>query len=220
MRTSTRWLCGCRARRVREQVAPVAGAYLLSERAVSMLVDDRRASADPVTGLREHGGQPAQDSDGCLLLPRRVVTGCRGQPAHARGAGGDVGRAAHYLVRVPGPVRVHPTAQLDHTLVRGLAVIGPGARLSHAYVGPYTSIGANVTVDGSQVEHSTSRGPSSCNIGPRVETSVIGAARGFGAASRSRRRCAWQSGTARGDALMTGHRRPGCVPGVAATAVT
>ena len=70
---------------------------------------------------------------------------------------------------------MHPTAQLDHTLVRGLAVIGPARAYRTPKVGPYTSIGANVTVDGSQVEHSIIlAGAEFGNIGPRVETSVIG----------------------------------------------
>jgi glucose-1-phosphate thymidylyltransferase len=80
---------------------------------------------------------------------------------------------------------VHPTAQLENTLVRGPAIIGPGARLSHAYVGPYTAIGANVTIEGSQVEHSiVLDGAQLMHVGARIETSVIGrgarVARSFG----------------------------------------
>ena len=74
-----------------------------------------------------------------------------------------------------GPVKVHPTARLEHTLIRGPAIIGPGARLSHAYVGPYTSIGANVTIDGSQIEHSIVLDEAELlHVGNRLETSVIG----------------------------------------------
>ena len=70
---------------------------------------------------------------------------------------------------------MHPTARLDHTLVRGPAIIGPRARLSHAYVGPYSSIGADVTIEGSQVEHSILLdGAQLLHVGTRLETSVIG----------------------------------------------
>ena len=73
------------------------------------------------------------------------------------------------------PCRCTRRARLEHTLVRGPAIIGPGARLSHAYVGPYTSIGANVTIDGSQIEHSiVLDGAELLHVGTRLETSVIG----------------------------------------------
>ena len=71
---------------------------------------------------------------------------------------------------------VHPSARLEDTIVRGPAIIGPGARLSHAYVGPYTSIGADVT-DRGLADRALDRArpaPSCCNVGSRLETSVIG----------------------------------------------
>ena len=155
MRTSTRWLCGCPARRAREQVTPVAGAYLLSERAVSMLVDDRRASADPWPACESTAATCACKTATAASPATAVRTACsRATGACSRSLRSDVGEA-YPVVRVPG-AGLHASDARNSTTrscaVR--AVIGPGARLSHAYVGPYTSIGANVTVDGSQVEHS------------------------------------------------------------------
>jgi glucose-1-phosphate thymidylyltransferase len=163
------------APRDRGQLLP--GGYLLSHRAVSLLTGrPRLCGGDPLAGVRRHGGQVlVRDLDGCLachgdqdaLLDanRRVLEDLRS----------DVDPAAHVGCEFQGPVVVHPSAQLEHTLVRGPAIIGPGTRLSHAYVGPYTSIGANVTIDGSQIEHSIVLDDAELlNVGGRLETSVIG----------------------------------------------
>jgi glucose-1-phosphate thymidylyltransferase len=155
---------------------PVPGGYLLSPHAVSLLLGADRAAGDPLAALRARGAHVrVQETDGCLpchggqdgLLEanRRVL----------EELDADVDPAAHPSCEFQGPVRVHPTARLDHTLVRGPAVIGPGARLSHAYVGPYTSVGADVVVDGAQVEHSiVLEGAQLSHIGTRIEGSVIG----------------------------------------------
>jgi glucose-1-phosphate thymidylyltransferase len=153
---------------------PVAGAYLLSRRAIALLLDDPRA--EPMAGVREHGGDVrVQDSDGCLPChggQERLLEGNRRMLEELRGSADP---ANHASCEFQGTVRIHRTARLDHTLIRGPAVIGPGARLSHAYVGPYTSIGANVTVEGSQVEHSiVLDGAALLHVGTRLESSVIG----------------------------------------------
>jgi glucose-1-phosphate thymidylyltransferase len=154
----------------------VAGGYLLSPRAVSILLDRPRMTGDPVTGIRRHGGQVrVQDTDGCLACHGDQDVLLEGNRRMLEELRGDVDAAAYPSCEFQGPVMVHPTAELDHTLVRGPAIIGPGTRLSHAYVGPYTSIGASVTVDGSQIEHSiVLDGARLLHVGARLETSVIG----------------------------------------------
>jgi glucose-1-phosphate thymidylyltransferase len=155
---------------------PVPGGYLLSRRAVSLLLDRPFLCGDPVASVRRHGGQVlVREMDGCLpchgdqdaLLEanRRMLTGLDR----------DVDSGAFPSCEFQGPVIVHPSARLDQTLIRGPAIIGPGAQLAHAYVGPYTSIGANVTIEGSQIEHSIVLDDAELlNVGIRLETSVIG----------------------------------------------
>ena len=134
---------------------PVAGGYLLSPRATSLLLDRPGMTADPMAGLREQGGLVrVQDTDGCLPChggQDRLLEANRRMLEELRG---DADPADHPTCEFQGAVSVHPTAVVEHTLVRGPAIIGPGSRVSHAYVGPYTAIGAGVTIDGSQIEHS------------------------------------------------------------------
>jgi glucose-1-phosphate thymidylyltransferase len=164
----------------------VAGGYLLSPRALSLLLERPRLGADPLNGVRRHGGHVlVREVDGCLACHGDQEALLEANRRMLEDLVRDVDDACYPTCRFQGPVRVDPTARLEHTLVRGPAVIGPGARLEHAYVGPYTSIGANVTIDGSQIEHSiVFDGAQLEHVGSRLETSVIGRgariARSFG----------------------------------------
>jgi glucose-1-phosphate thymidylyltransferase len=168
------------------------GGYLFSRRAVSMLLEGPDARTDPVARVREGGGHvrahaidgclPCHGDEDCLLEANRCML-----EAIER----DVDAAAHPTCEFQGAVRVHPTARLEHTLVRGPAIIGRGARLSHSYVGAYTSIGADVRMEGSQIEHSIVHdGAQLLHVGARLDTSVIGRNtridRGFGLPSAMR----------------------------------
>jgi glucose-1-phosphate thymidylyltransferase len=155
---------------------PVPGGYLLSDRALSLLLSRPRLGGDPLAGVSRHGGQVlVRELDGCLPCHGDQDALLEGNRRMLEALPGDVDRASFPSCQFQGPVKVHPTARLDHTLVRGPAIIGPGARLSHAYVGPYTSIGAGVTLDGSQIEHSiVLDGAELLHVGGRVESSVIG----------------------------------------------
>ena len=155
---------------------PVAGGYLFSRRAVSMLLAAAPAVLDPVAGVRQQGGQVrVQAIDGCLPChggQDRLLEGNRRMLEELRG---DVDPAAFPTCDFQGPVLVHPTAELDHTLIRGPAIVGPGTVLSHAYVGPYTSIGAQVRIEGSEIEHSIVLDDAEIlHVGMRLDTSVIG----------------------------------------------
>jgi glucose-1-phosphate thymidylyltransferase len=162
--------------------APVAGArhlatsgYLLSPKAVSIILDER-AAGGPVDGVRAHGGRVrVQAVDGCLpchgnaealLETNRLML----QAIHA-----SVAEESLRDCKIQGPVEIHPTARLERTLVRGPAVIGPGTRIREAYVGPYSSIGAGVILEGSEVEHSIILDEAQIRyVGARLESSVIG----------------------------------------------
>jgi glucose-1-phosphate thymidylyltransferase len=155
---------------------PLDAGYLLSQRAISILLDGGGCELDPVAGVREQGGQVrVQPIDGCLPChggEDRLLEGNRcmleGLREHA-----DV--SAFPSCEFQGAVAIDPSAELANTLVRGPAVIGPRSKLSHAYVGPYTAIGADVCIEGSQIEHSiVLQGAELRHVGARLESSVIG----------------------------------------------
>ena len=155
---------------------PVAGGYLLSQRAIALLRDSERACVEPLLGIRADGGRvQVEDLDGCLP--------CHGGQERLLEANRKMLEALadeHVKSEFPscefqGPVVVHPTAIVENTLVRGPAIIGPRSRISEAYVGPYSSIGADVVLDGCQIEHSiVLDGAQIRHVGTRLETSVIG----------------------------------------------
>ena len=77
---------------------------------------------------------------------------------------------------IQGPVKIHPTAIVDSTVVRGPVVIGARARIRDGYVGPYTAIGDDVQIDGAEIEHSIVLDGARVEwIGRRLEGSVLGA---------------------------------------------
>ena len=115
----------------RERTAACASptpGYLLSPRAVSILLRARRA-APPVAGVRAAGGRVrVQRVDGCLPCHGDQETLLDEQPPHARGPRRlDYEPTRSTECSVQGPVVVHPTARVERTLLRGPVVIGPGA---------------------------------------------------------------------------------------------
>jgi glucose-1-phosphate thymidylyltransferase len=152
-----------------------APGYLLSPRAVATLIDDPQA-ANPVTSLRAAGGRvrvqrvdcclPCHgDQDELLETNRRVLEGLE----HAV----DPGSLEDTVVQ--GTVRVHPTARVCRSLLRGPLIIGPGARVEDAYIGPYTAVGPGVVIEGAEIEHSiVLAGAEVRYVGTRLESSVIG----------------------------------------------
>jgi glucose-1-phosphate thymidylyltransferase len=168
---------------------PAACGYLFSRRAVSMLLATPRTPNDPVVGVRRQGGQVrVQTIDGCLPCHGGQDRLLEGNRRMLEELDGGVDPAAFPSCEFQGPVLVHPTATLEHTLIRGPAIVGAGSCLLHAYVGPYTSIGANVRIEGSEIEHSIVLDHAEIlHVGTRLDTSVVGRGakihRRFGTAS-------------------------------------
>jgi glucose-1-phosphate thymidylyltransferase len=76
---------------------------------------------------------------------------------------------------VEGRVVIEKGARLEHSRVRGPAVIASGTQLSDAYVGPYTAIGTDVVVRRSEIEHSIVLAGSLIEDLPaRMEGSLLG----------------------------------------------
>lgn len=159
-----------------ETGATVDGAWLLSERAVTMLTGRHGAGGDPTACVREQGGQArVQDVDGCLPCHGDQNTLLEANRRMLEEIVTDVDPACVEACELQGPVVVHPTARLQGSLVRGPAIIGPRTRLKDAYVGPYTSIGADVVIEGTEIEHSiVFAGAELRFVGTRLETSIIG----------------------------------------------
>ena len=76
--------------------------------------------------------------------------------------------------RVEGKVIVEPGAVIEHSVVRGPAIIGARAKIVHAYVGPFTSIMNDAEVHDSEIEHSILLEGSTISNANRVEDSLIG----------------------------------------------
>jgi len=77
--------------------------------------------------------------------------------------------------RLEGMVIVEAGATVEHSVIRGPAIIGPGARIKNAYVGPFTSIGKDVEISHSEIEHSiVLEGSLIHDLDVRVADSLIG----------------------------------------------
>jgi glucose-1-phosphate thymidylyltransferase len=77
--------------------------------------------------------------------------------------------------RIEGKVIVEAGAVIEHSVVRGPAIIGARARIINAYVGPFTSIMNDAEIRESEVEHSIIlEGSTISNLVNRVEDSLIG----------------------------------------------
>lgn len=152
-------------------------SYMLSRRALDVLLECGGSVANPLGEVRASGGRVrVQAVDGCLpchgdldgLLEcnRRLLEDLEPDPP----------AATLEDSQLQGAVAIHPTAVVRRSTVRGPVVIGPGARLTDAYVGPYTSIGAGVEIQGAEIEHSiVLPGAELAFVGTRIESSVIGA---------------------------------------------
>ncbi len=77
--------------------------------------------------------------------------------------------------RIEGKVIVEAGAVIEHSVVRGPAIIGARARIINAYIGPFTSIMNDAEIRDSEVEHSIIlEGSTISNLVNRVEDSLIG----------------------------------------------
>ena len=124
-----------------------------------------------------------------------VDAGLRVEPHIVKGWWKDTGRlddmlAANRLVldtietrvkgqlldsQVDGRVVIESGAKLEHSSVRGPAIIGADAVLTDCYVGPYTAIGEGCTITNAEVEHSILLSGSSIrDLAGRMESSLLG----------------------------------------------
>ena len=77
--------------------------------------------------------------------------------------------------KVEGRVVIEKGARLEHTVVRGPAIIGANTTITDGYVGPYTAIERDVKIVGSEIEHSiVLAGSTISNLSARMEASLLG----------------------------------------------
>ena len=159
--------------RTRQHLTP---GYLLSPRAVSILLDGGDSGAGPVAQLQASGGRVrVQAVDGCLACHGDVEALIESNRRVLEGLETSVDPASLDSSTVHGAVQVHPTARIRRSLLRGPVIVGQGATVTDAYIGPYTSIGADVVVEGSEIEHSIVLPRAELRfVGHRLESSVIG----------------------------------------------
>jgi glucose-1-phosphate thymidylyltransferase len=159
--------------RPRRELPP---GYLLSQRALDVLLQHPEAAADPLHEVQACGGRVRIETvDGCLPCHGDLDTLLDGnrrmlEELRAGACTADVEDSV-----LQGQIDIHPSAIVRRSTVRGPVVIGPGARLVDAYVGPYTSIGAAVEIEGAEIEHSiVLPGAQLRSVGSRIESSLIG----------------------------------------------
>jgi glucose-1-phosphate thymidylyltransferase len=166
-------------RLVPAHVAPspeLPSGYLLSPRALEVLMESPQAAVNPIDAVGVSGGRVrVQPVDGCLPCHGDLDALLDGNRRMLEQLEGDATLAQLEDCEVQGHVIVHPTAEVRRSTLRGPLIIGPGARLTDAYVGPYSSIGAGVKIEGAEIEHSiVLPGAELSFVGTRIESSVIG----------------------------------------------
>ncbi len=129
--------------------------------AIDHLIDtDRRVESQIVTGWWKDTGQLEDMLEANRLVLEDLETRVDGELIDSR---------------VEGRVVIEEGARLEHTVVRGPAIIGANTTITDGYVGPYTAIERDVTITGSEIEHSiVLAGSTISNLSARMEASLLG----------------------------------------------
>ena len=128
----------------------------LAEIAWSCASDTGTVEAAVVPGWRRYAGAP-----GALLELNRIAA----PREHSNPADN----------RIEGPVVIHPTAEVEASVILGPSIVGAQARISSSYIGPYTSIGARAEIDSAEIVRSiVGEEARIMHVGGRIEESTIG----------------------------------------------
>jgi glucose-1-phosphate thymidylyltransferase len=153
-----------------------APAYLLSTRAVSILLGRPQVATSPIDRVEALGGRVlVHDVHGVLSCDGNQDALLESNRVVLEGLTPSAVQPPLEDCIVQGAVEIHPTATVCRTTLRGPLVVGPGACVTDSYIGPYTSIGENVTLEGVEIEHSIVLEDADLRfVGTRLESSVIG----------------------------------------------
>ena len=156
----------------------LAGVFVLGPGAIdaALALPDEAGVTEIVRAIGESGGRLETkivngswkytgEVDGLLAANRMVL-----DEIESDVAGCDISQA-----RIEGRVKIHHTAVIERSTIRGPAVIGPRAVLQDAFVGPYSAVGAEVRLEGAELEHSIVLDHAIIrHIGHRLEDSLVG----------------------------------------------
>lgn len=161
--------------RTTEPLPRMAGGYLLSPHAASIMLEGPTAPG-ALARLRRHGSQVrVLDVEGCLACQGSEISLLQANRHALSSIETDIQSSMLHDSEIQGSVIIHPSAVLHNALVRGPAIIGARTRLVDSYVGPYTSIGSDVRIEGTELEHSIVMDAAQLLfVGSRLDTSIIG----------------------------------------------
>ncbi|MFI7706012.1 glucose-1-phosphate thymidylyltransferase [Nonomuraea sp. NPDC049480] len=86
----------------------------------------------------------------------------------------DIKGTVDGLSEITGRVVIEPGAIVEHSVIRGPAVLGANAKIIGSYIGPYTSVGEGCVLEGAEVEYSIILGESSILGVSGLTNSLIG----------------------------------------------
>jgi glucose-1-phosphate thymidylyltransferase len=131
------------------------------------IADDLAAEGLTVAaGLVSGWYECSSDPSALLELNRSILDRQARSVHHHAGAFGN---------RIEGRVVIHPTAEVNSSVILGPSLIGPGARIADAYIGPYTTVGAGAVIENCEILRSIiGPGARLSHVGGRIEGSTIG----------------------------------------------
>ncbi|WP_433435263.1 glucose-1-phosphate thymidylyltransferase [Nonomuraea sp. CA-141351] len=86
----------------------------------------------------------------------------------------DIKGTVDALSEITGRVVIEPGAVVEHSVIRGPAVLGANTKIIGSYIGPYTSVGEGCVLEGAEVEYSIILGESSIVGVSGLTNSLIG----------------------------------------------
>jgi glucose-1-phosphate thymidylyltransferase len=155
---------------------PADSGYLLSPRAISILLSGRHRTRDPIAAIRSGGGRArVEHVAGCLPCHGEQLLLLEGNRHMLENLQTSVDPRSIDNSRLQGAVVVHPTAQVRGSLIRGPVIIGPDSVITDSYIGPYTSLGPGVLIEAAEIEYSIVLAGAQLHfVGTRLESSIIG----------------------------------------------
>ena len=131
-------------------------------------------SIDSVEALLQHAdGEVVEDQwVTCAGAPDDLIAANRAALDELR-HDGDL--SGCHDCRIEGRVRIHPTARVSHSVLRGPVIVGAGALIESACLGPFIAVGNGAVVENSDVMASVlCEGCVVRDVACRIENSVVG----------------------------------------------
>jgi glucose-1-phosphate thymidylyltransferase len=146
---------------------PLVGIDDEPEHELIAIADDLAGEGLTVAAGLVNGWYECSADPSALLELNRSILDRQARSVHHHGAvGGN---------RIEGRVVIHPSAEVNASVILGPSLIGPDARITDAYIGPYTTVGAGAVVENCEILGSIiGPGARLSHVGGRIEGSTIG----------------------------------------------